>query len=92
MFKSNGGYYIEACHIKPKAEGDKDHLDNILILCPNCHKLFDYELRTNEKKLKTNYSVTRQIQKLVSASVLMIVFVVEYVTKLKQTEESLFER
>ncbi len=37
--KANGGYYIEACHIKPKAEGGKDSLDNILILCPNCQQV-----------------------------------------------------
>jgi len=58
ILKANGGYYIEACHIKPKAEGGKDSLDNILILCPNCHKLFDYGNRSNEKKSKATYSVT----------------------------------
>lgn len=56
--KAKGGYYIEACHIKQKAEGGKDSLNNILILCPNCHKLFDYGNRSNEKKSKTTYSVT----------------------------------
>jgi predicted restriction endonuclease len=56
--KASGGYYIEACHIKPKAEGGKDSLDNILILCPNCHKLFDYGKRSNENKSKATYSVT----------------------------------
>lgn len=40
--KENGEYYIEACHIKAKSDGGKDSLNNILILCPNCHKLFDY--------------------------------------------------
>lgn len=58
ILKANGEYYIEACHIKPKAEGGKDNLNNILILCPNCHKLFDYGLRTNEKKSKSTYTVT----------------------------------
>ena len=58
ILKANGGYYIEACHIKPKAEGGKDRIDNILVLCPNCHKLFDYGLRTNEKKSKNLYTVT----------------------------------
>ena len=56
--KANGGYYIEACHIKPKAQGGNDRIDNILVLCPNCHKLFDYGLRSNEKKSKTDYTVT----------------------------------
>ena len=58
ILKANGEYYIEACHIKPKAEGGKDSFDNILILCPNCHKLFDYGKRSNEKNLKASYSVT----------------------------------
>ncbi|MDR4497585.1 MAG: HNH endonuclease [Candidatus Scalindua sp.] len=58
ILKANRGYYIEACHIKPKAEGGKDRLDNILVLCPNCHKLFDYGKRTNQKKLKATYFVT----------------------------------
>lgn len=58
ILKASGGYYIEACHIKSKAEGGKDSLDNILILCPNCHKLFDYGKRGNEKKSKATYSVT----------------------------------
>ena len=55
--KANGGFYIEACHITPKAEGGKDSLDNILILCPNCHKLFDYGKRINATHSQTSYSV-----------------------------------
>ncbi len=58
ILKANGAYYIEACHIKPKAEGGKDSFDNILILCPNCHKLFDYGERSNEKKRNATYSIT----------------------------------
>jgi 5-methylcytosine-specific restriction endonuclease McrA len=55
--KSNGDYYIEACHIKAKSEGGKDRLDNILILCPNCHKLFDFNDRVDEKIKNNTYSV-----------------------------------
>ena len=55
--KANGNYYIEACHIKPKSEGGKDYLNNILILCPNCHKLFDYGNRETEEYTKRSYSV-----------------------------------
>lgn len=55
--KSNGGFYIEACHIKAKSKGGKDSLDNILVLCPNCHKLFDYNKRIEEKHTKESYSV-----------------------------------
>jgi len=58
ILKANGGYYIEACHIKSKAEGGKDSLNNILILCPNCHKLFDFGKRTEEEKTKDTYSVS----------------------------------
>lgn len=58
ILKANGAYYIEACHIKPKAEGGKDSLDNILILCPNCHKLFDYGERSKENIQKDTYSIT----------------------------------
>lgn len=58
ILKANGDYYIEASHIKAKAEGGKDNLNNILILCPNCHKLFDYGLREDEKHTNYTYSVT----------------------------------
>lgn len=57
ILKANGDYYIEACHIKAKAEGGKDRLDNILILCPNCHKLFDYCNREKEEYSIDSYSV-----------------------------------
>lgn len=39
--REDGRPYIEACHIKPKADGGNEAPDNILILCPNCHKEFD---------------------------------------------------
>lgn len=58
ILKANGSYYIEACHIKAKADGGSDTLDNILILCPNCHKLFDYGKRDSEKHSKNLYTVT----------------------------------
>jgi len=57
ILKANLEYYIEACHIKAKAEGGKDSLDNILILCPNCHKLFDCGNKEDEKFTKESYSV-----------------------------------
>ncbi len=58
IIKEKGGYYIEACHIKAKADGGKDSIDNILILCPNCHKRFDYAKRENEKFVDNIYLVT----------------------------------
>ena len=33
--------YIEKCHIIPKQYGGWDGRDNVLILCPNHHKLLD---------------------------------------------------
>jgi len=55
--KANGEYYIEACHIKPKSIGGKDTITNILILCPNCHKLLDYGKREDEIHSKEKYEV-----------------------------------
>lgn len=40
--KENGGYYIEGAHITPKSRQGRETPDNILILCPNHHKEFDY--------------------------------------------------
>lgn len=40
--KANGSFYIEAAHITPKAEKGTEMPENILILCPNHHKEFDY--------------------------------------------------
>lgn len=47
LTKRNGGKYIEAAHIIRRAptEGGvagPDHPDNMIALCPNCHKKFDY--------------------------------------------------
>ena len=38
----HGGRYIEAAHILPKHKGGSEIPRNILILCPNHHKVFDY--------------------------------------------------
>ena len=56
--KANGDFYIEACHINAKSKGGKDSLNNILILCPNCHKLFDFGKKENEKPTNEIYCVT----------------------------------
>ncbi len=40
--KKDGTFYIEAAHIKPKFQKGRETLDNILLLCPNHHKEFDY--------------------------------------------------
>lgn len=40
--KRNGNFYIEAAHIKAKKDKGNEKKENILILCPNHHKEFDY--------------------------------------------------
>lgn len=57
ILKESGDYYIEACHIKSKSDGGKDTLNNILVLCPNCHKLFDYAKREPVKHIVDEYIV-----------------------------------
>jgi 5-methylcytosine-specific restriction endonuclease McrA len=42
ILKKNNDYYIEAAHIKSKSLKGRETPDNILILCPNHHKEFDY--------------------------------------------------
>lgn len=42
ILKANGEYYIEGAHITPKNQGGNEDYRNILIMCPNHHKLFDY--------------------------------------------------
>lgn len=43
--KKNGDFYIEAAHITPKHKRGKEIPENILILCPNHHKEFDFGKR-----------------------------------------------
>ena len=40
--RKHGSPYVEAAHIKPKREAGSEVPGNILVLCPNCHKEFDY--------------------------------------------------
>lgn len=37
----NGGYYVESHHIIPRSKKGPDSPQNILIVCANCHKIFD---------------------------------------------------
>jgi len=49
--KKNGGYYIEVAHIKPVAKGGQSIIGNLIVLCPNHHKAFDYgDLKIIEQK------------------------------------------
>lgn len=43
--KADGSFYIEAAHIHPKAKAGEESPRNLLILCPNHHKEFDYGQR-----------------------------------------------
>jgi 5-methylcytosine-specific restriction enzyme A len=40
--KKDGTFYIEAAHIEPKHRKGRETPDNILLLCPNHHKEFDF--------------------------------------------------
>lgn len=40
--KKEGGFYIEVAHIKPVRLGGPSVLGNLLVLCPNHHKEFDF--------------------------------------------------
>lgn len=40
--KKDGGYYIEVAHIEPVKDLGQSILGNLLVLCPNHHKEFDY--------------------------------------------------
>jgi 5-methylcytosine-specific restriction protein A len=40
--KKDGSKYVEAAHIKPKHLRGKENANNIILLCPNHHKEFDF--------------------------------------------------
>lgn len=40
--RKDGGFYVEVAHIKPVSKGGQSILGNLLVLCPNHHKEFDY--------------------------------------------------
>ena len=51
--KANGEYYIEVAHIASVSSGGKSILGNLLVLCPNHHKEFDFgSLIIQEQSLK----------------------------------------
>jgi len=50
--KKNGGYYIEVAHIKEVSKKGQSILGNLIVLCPNHHKEFDYgELSINDQTI-----------------------------------------
>jgi predicted HNH restriction endonuclease len=53
IMKKDGSKYIEAAHIKAKHLKGRETLDNIILLCPNHHKEFDFghlEIKLHDKK------------------------------------------
>lgn len=50
----NGGYYIEVAHIHPVSRGGRSIIGNLLVLCPNHHKEFDYGLLEIENQTETS--------------------------------------
>jgi hypothetical protein len=40
--KRGGGFYVEVAHIMPVSKGGRSVIGNLLPLCPNHHKEFDY--------------------------------------------------
>ena len=42
IIKKDGSKYVEAAHIKPKHQKGRETLNNIILLCPNHHKEFDF--------------------------------------------------
>jgi 5-methylcytosine-specific restriction endonuclease McrA len=70
IIKRDGSKYIEAAHIEPKHKGGRETVDNIILLCPNHHKEFDFgalsitshtktqlEFLLNHKKYKINLTI-----------------------------------
>ena len=41
IIRKNKPPYVEAAHITPKSDGGNETPDNIMILCPNHHAVFD---------------------------------------------------
>ena len=47
----NGALYSEVSHIIPFNVSHNDHLENLMVLCPTCHKKFDNAKYVDRKKL-----------------------------------------
>lgn len=66
IIKKDGSKYIEAAHIKPKFQKGRETLDNIILLCPNCHKEFDLGLLVikNHDARKIEFSLNGKFHKI----------------------------
>ncbi|MCP1425450.1 putative nucleic acid-binding protein [Paenibacillus xylanexedens] len=41
--------HLEISHIKPLSLGGEDLIDNIIVVCPNCHRISDYKKKLEEE-------------------------------------------
>lgn len=44
--------FVELAHVTERKNGGQSTLDNCLLLCPSCHRLFDYNMLADEEKAK----------------------------------------
>jgi predicted HNH restriction endonuclease len=52
--KANGDYYSEAHHLMPLSEQGSQSEDNVVILCPNHHRMFHYaDVQIHDRKGET---------------------------------------
>jgi predicted restriction endonuclease len=53
----SGEFYSETHHIQPRAEGGPDVQENMIVLCSNCHKMFDLRAITIDLVKRTVHHV-----------------------------------
>ena len=60
-FETPDGPYLEGHHIERLADGGADSVDNVIALCPNCHRKAHYSIQSNNFKveLKKNLDFTK---------------------------------
>lgn len=66
IIKKDGSKYVEAAHIKAKHLNGRETLDNIILLCPNHHKEFDFgqlEIKFHNKK-QIDFILNGQLHKI----------------------------
>jgi len=54
--KEKGGFYIEVAHIEPVKNSGQSILGNLIVLCPNHHKEFDYGKKDSIKQINNKLS------------------------------------
>jgi len=50
---------VEVAHIKAVKDGGQNNLENLVVLCPNCHKMFDRGMIPIEIILKNKNNFKR---------------------------------